>query len=127
MDPDHIPGAPYDSGISDSGGRASQRNAQQTEETPSVEGSQDSTGASDYTDSGITGDGENGNGEEAVTEIWSGNEPELADFIAASLQINQIQFRHDRSGGKHTLYVPVDEETRAREIVREVVEGVPPE
>ena len=127
MDADHIPGTANDSRMSDSGGRTSRGNAQQTEETPSVEGSQDSTGPSDYTDSGITGDDENWNEEETVAEIWSGDEPELAEFIAASLQINQIQFRHDRSGGKHSLYVLAEEETRAREIVREVVEGVPPE
>jgi hypothetical protein len=127
MDADHIPGTANDSRMSDSSGRTSRGNAQQTEETPSVEGSQDSTGSSDYTDSGVTGDNENWNGEEAVAEIWSGDEPELAEFIAASLQINQIQFRHDRSGGKHSLYVLAEEETRAREIVREVVEGVPPE
>jgi len=124
---DHIPGTRFDTGGIDSGGRASQQSSQDREGTPSVEGSQDSTGPSDYTDSEISGDDENWNGEEAVAEIWSGNEPELAEFIAASLQINQIQFRHDRSGGKHTLYVLAEEETRAREIVREVVGGVPPE
>lgn len=127
MRSDHIPGTRFDAGGTDSGGRASQQSSQDSEGTPSVEGSQDSTGPSDYTDSEITGDDERWDGEEAVAEIWSGNEPELAKFIAASLQINQIQFRHDRSGGKHTLYVLVEEETRAREIVREVVEGVPPE
>jgi len=124
---DHIPGTRFDTGDIDSGGRASQQSSQDREGTPSVEDSQDSTGPSDYTDSEISGDDENWNGEEAVAEIWSCNEPELAEFIAASLQINQIQFRHDRSGGKHTLYVLAEEETRAREIVREVVGGVPPE
>jgi hypothetical protein len=127
MESDHIPGTPSDSGKSDSGARTLRQNVQETEGTPIVEGSQESTGPSDYTDSGITGDDENWNGEEAVAEIWSGDEPELAEFIAASLQINQIQFRHDRSGGKHILYVLAEEEIRAREIVREVVEGVPPE
>ncbi|MGC1415446.1 MAG: hypothetical protein WA817_09205 [Candidatus Acidiferrum sp.] len=51
----------------------------------------------------------------------------MAEFIVASLQINQIQTRHDQSGGKHTLHVRPEDEVSAREIVREVVEGVPPE
>ena len=126
MDSDHTPGTRFDGGCIDSGVRDSRQSSQDSERTPSVESSQDSTGASDYTDSGVTGDDENWN-REAVVEIWAGDEPELAEFIAASLQINQIQFRHDRSGGKHSLYVLAEEETRAREIVREVVEGVPPE
>ncbi|MGB2590728.1 MAG: hypothetical protein WBG02_18215 [Candidatus Acidiferrum sp.] len=65
--------------------------------------------------------------EEATTEIWSGDEPELADFIAASLQTNEIPFRRDPRVGKYALYVHAKEEARAREIVREVIEGVPPE
>jgi hypothetical protein len=65
--------------------------------------------------------------EEASTEIWSGAEPELADFIAASLETNEIPFRRDLGVGKHALYVHAEDEARAREIVREVVEGVPPE
>ena len=127
MDADHIPGTRFDAGGIDSSGRASRQSSEDSEGTPSVESSQDSSGPSDYKESGITAGNENWNGEESVAEIWSGDEPELAEFIAASLQINQIQFRHDRSGGKHSLYVLAEEETRAREIVREVVEGVPPE
>jgi len=127
MDADHIPGTPYDSGMSDSGRRASRQNSEETERTPRVDGSQDSTGPGNYMASATTGDDENWEGEDAGAEIWSGEEPETAEFIAASLQINEIQFRHGSSEGKHTIYVLPGDETRAREIVREVVEGVPPE
>ncbi|MGC1614841.1 MAG: hypothetical protein WA736_09150, partial [Candidatus Acidiferrum sp.] len=63
----------------------------------------------------------------ATTEIWSGDEPETAEFIAASLQINEIQFRRGLDGDKQAIYVFSEDEGRAREIVREVIEGVPPE
>jgi len=65
--------------------------------------------------------------EEASTEIWSGDEPGLADFIAASLETNEIRCQRDSRAGKHVLYVHAEDEARAREIVREVVEGAPPE
>lgn len=73
------------------------------------------------------GEGEDGEPRDATTKIWSGDEEEMAEFIMASLQINEIPCRRDRRGGMHTLYVRPEEETRALEIVREVVEGVPPE
>jgi hypothetical protein len=63
----------------------------------------------------------------ATSEIWSGDEPELTDFIAASLETNEIPFRRDSRVGKYVLYVHAEDEAQAREIVREVVEGVPPE
>ena len=127
METEQIPGTRFDSGGLDSGARSSQRNSESTEGTRRDDSSDDSSGPSDYTASAATGDDENWNGEDSVAEIWSGDEPEMAEFIAASLQINQIQFRRDVSGGKHTIYVLPGDETRAREIVREVVEGVPPE
>ena len=76
---------------------------------------------------GARGDIGERNEEEATTEIWSGDEPELADFIAASLETNEIPFRRDPRAGKYVLYVHAEDEAHAREIVREVVEGVPPE
>ena len=65
--------------------------------------------------------------EEASTEIWSGDEPGFADFITASLETNEIPCQRDSRAGKHVLYVHTEDEARAREIVREVVEGAPPE
>lgn len=65
--------------------------------------------------------------EDATIEVWSGDQPELAEFIAASLQTNQIHSRVDQRNGKCSLFVLLHDEARAREIVREVVEGTPPE
>ncbi|MGB7284368.1 MAG: hypothetical protein WBE13_19035 [Candidatus Acidiferrum sp.] len=65
--------------------------------------------------------------EEPSTEVWSGDEPELGDFIAASLETNKIPFRRAPRTGKYVLYVHAEDEAQAREIVREVVEGRPPE
>jgi hypothetical protein len=48
-------------------------------------------------------------------------------MVGSSLRENQIHFRFTQSGGKNTLFVLPEDESRAREIVREVVEGAPPE
>lgn len=60
-------------------------------------------------------------------EVWSGEDASLGDMLAASLRENTIGVRRNNSHGKLTLFVPSGDETRAREIVKEVVEGVPPE
>jgi hypothetical protein len=65
--------------------------------------------------------------EDATAEIWSAESPELVDMLGSSLRENQIHFRFTQSGGKNTLFVLPEDESRAREIVREVVEGAPPE
>jgi hypothetical protein len=65
--------------------------------------------------------------DEANTEVWSGDEPELAEFIGASLQTNEIPFRREARAGKQIVCVLREDEARARQIVREVVEGVQPE
>jgi hypothetical protein len=65
--------------------------------------------------------------EDATVEIWSAESAEPVDMLGNSLRENKIHYRFTQAGGKHTLFVLPDDETRAREIVREVVEGVPPE
>jgi|HubBroStandDraft_6_1064221.scaffolds.fasta_scaffold345108_1 hypothetical protein len=65
--------------------------------------------------------------EDATVEIWSAESAEPVDMLGSSLRENQIHFRFTQTGGKHRLFVLPEDETRAREIVREVVEGVPPE
>lgn len=60
-------------------------------------------------------------------EVWSGEDSSLGDMLVASLQENKIVVRRKNSHGKQTLLVPSGDETRAREIVKEVVEGIPPE
>jgi hypothetical protein len=65
--------------------------------------------------------------EDATVEIWSGDQPEMGELLAASLSENQIHSRVADTEGMRRLFVLPDDKTRAREIVREVVEGVPPE
>jgi hypothetical protein len=65
--------------------------------------------------------------EDATLEIWKGEQAEMGELLAASLGENQIHSRVAESSGAYRLFVLSSDETRAREIVREVVEGVPPE
>ncbi len=65
--------------------------------------------------------------EEAITEVWADKFPEMTALLAASLGENQIHSRVAQAGGMHKLFVLREDETRAREIVRQVVEAVPPE
>jgi hypothetical protein len=65
--------------------------------------------------------------EDATVEIWEGHHEEMGELLAASLGENRIHARVTKTKGAHGLFVLPGDETRAREIVREVVEGVPPE
>jgi hypothetical protein len=65
--------------------------------------------------------------EDAAVEVWSGDQPELGEMIAASLQENQIHSRRDSLNGRCALFVLPDDGARAREIVREIIDAVPPE
>jgi len=65
--------------------------------------------------------------EEATAEIWSGQDAAFAELLSASLRENEIHCRAGERDAKHTLRVLPADESRAREIVREVTEGVPPE
>jgi hypothetical protein len=65
--------------------------------------------------------------EDAIVEIWSGDQPELGEMIAASLQENQIHSRSNNSAGNCALFVLPGDEALAREIVREIVDAAPPE
>jgi hypothetical protein len=64
--------------------------------------------------------------EDATSEIWAGDQPEMGELLAASLRENQIHSRLVDAGGTHKLFVMPEDDARARELVREVVEGVPP-
>jgi hypothetical protein len=65
--------------------------------------------------------------EDGTLEIWAGGQAEMGELLAASLGENQIHARVAETGGAYRLFVLPGDETRAREIVREVVEAVPPE
>ncbi len=64
--------------------------------------------------------------EEATAEVWAGDDSWLSDMIVASLRENQIPVRRDNAAGKQILSVLPEDEDRARDIVREIVEGAPP-
>jgi hypothetical protein len=64
--------------------------------------------------------------EEATLEIWAGDQPEMGELLSASLGENQIHASVTNTAGVQRLFVLPADETRAREIVREVVDGVPP-
>lgn len=65
-------------------------------------------------------------GEEAI-EVWSGDDDSLGDMLVASLRENKIAVHREHSGRRASLRVRSRDEARAREIVKEVVEGMPPE
>jgi hypothetical protein len=64
--------------------------------------------------------------EDATVKVWSTETGEPADFLVAALHENGIRCRMDKAGAKAELFVLPEDEARAREIVREVVEGTPP-
>src|SRR6266487_949328 len=62
----------------------------------------------------------------ATCEVWSGDDENLAGFLGAALKENGIPIRVERHGQKAVIYAPPEDEGRAREIIREIVEGAPP-
>jgi len=61
-----------------------------------------------------------------TTAVWSGDDAERAGFLQEALKENEIPVRVEQQGNQATLYVPPEEETLAREIIREILEGAPP-
>jgi hypothetical protein len=126
FDANHIPGTQFDLAGSNYGVRSSRQNSSASAELRAPESSKDPSEPRESKVFDTDRDTKNWSPEDALARVWSGDQPELAEFIAASLQASQIQSRIDSSGGKQTLFVIPKDEQRAREIVREVVEGVPP-
>jgi hypothetical protein len=60
-------------------------------------------------------------------EVWSGDDRSICDMLVASLRENEIHVRRVNSDSMQSLFVSSKQEARAKEIVREVAEGVPPE
>lgn len=65
--------------------------------------------------------------EDATVKVWTSESGEQGDFLVAALHENGIHCRVEKSGKRAELYVLPDDEERAREIVREVLESKPPE
>jgi len=84
-------------------------------------------GAAGEASSGSAWDPDDWYPEDATVEVWTGDHPAFADLLSASLRENRIHCRPDELSGKHLLYVLPRDESAAREILREITEGVPPE
>lgn len=65
--------------------------------------------------------------DDATHEVWSGEDKQLADYLKMSLNENGIGCIVAEDGGKLKVLVLPSAESRAREIIHEVVEGIPPE
>jgi len=61
-----------------------------------------------------------------TVEVWDGNDERVAQFLTAAMQENEIPIHLENPGEQTRIYVSAANEKRAREIVREVVEGAPP-
>jgi hypothetical protein len=65
--------------------------------------------------------------EDATAEVWSGDEPGMAEILEDCLRENGIGCAVDHTGVKSRILVLPNAEVRAREIIREVIEATPPE
>jgi hypothetical protein len=61
-----------------------------------------------------------------TVEVWSGVDDRIAQFLTAALQENEIPMHLDTAGDLTRVLVSAANANRAREIVREIVEGAPP-
>jgi hypothetical protein len=62
-----------------------------------------------------------------TVEVWKGGDDRIAQFLTAAMQENEIPIHIENPGDETRIYVSAANDKRAREIVREVVEGAPPE
>jgi hypothetical protein len=65
--------------------------------------------------------------DEPSSEIWNGTAENLADTLMACFRENGIASHKVTEGSRWRLVVRPEQEARAKEIVREVVEASPPE
>lgn len=63
----------------------------------------------------------------ATREVWSGEDLGLAGFLETALKENGIPVQMESHGQRTAIYAPPEDELRAREIIHEIVEGMPPE
>ena len=61
-----------------------------------------------------------------AVEVWNGSDERIAQFLTAAMQENEIPIHIENPGDETRIYVSAANDKRAREIVREVVEGAPP-
>jgi len=63
--------------------------------------------------------------EDATLEVWSGEDVDTKEMIEMSLREHDVLNRSEEEKGLHKVLVLPDHEARAKEIVREVIEGTP--
>jgi hypothetical protein len=100
----------------------------ESEEDTSGELPADSDAADEIPDDAVpeypTGDWDE---EEAVSEVWSGEEVDVATMLVACFRENGIASRSLIENAWTRLLVRPEDEPHAKEIVREVVEAKPPQ
>jgi len=64
--------------------------------------------------------------EDAIAAVWSGDDSSLREMLTASLNENKIHCRWETARERFTIFVQPADESRAGEIVREVIEATPP-
>ena len=65
--------------------------------------------------------------EHPKVEIWNGGDDKTSEFLTAALQENEIPMHIETPDGQTHIYVSAANEERAREIVREITLGRPPQ
>lgn len=65
--------------------------------------------------------------EKPTTKLWTAEDQSFASFLDAALSENDIHFRTETHGSGKEFYVCPSDESRAREIIREILEATPPE
>lgn len=65
--------------------------------------------------------------EDATMEVWSGEDLDAKEMIEMSLRENDLVWRAEEESGKHKIFVLPENDARAKQIVREVIEGTPME
>ena len=65
--------------------------------------------------------------EQAIASVWAGADPRTIEFVKVALQENEIPIRTVNEDDLTIVYVPPSNALRAREIVREITEGIPPQ
>jgi hypothetical protein len=68
----------------------------------------------------------NWNPEEATVRVWSSEDSYPGEMIEMALRENQIHARFEKADGKNAIFVLPEDEVRASEIVREIIEGEQP-
>jgi hypothetical protein len=64
--------------------------------------------------------------EDATVEVWSQSAENTSSVVELSLKENLIRFRSHSQDGTRKFFVLPEDESRAREIVREIRDSVPP-